>query len=132
MKRNNNHLQLKIDLEKFKGIGPWSSSMFCIFALEDLNIFEKSDLGIKRGLMNYINDRPELLNEINELIELNLIKRKIKKVTKSSSSTSNKKIKNYYDDSIMDVVSEQFSPYKTIFNLIIWRVSDMVMDALDN
>ncbi|OWB73484.1 alkylbase DNA N-glycosylase activity protein [[Candida] boidinii] len=136
MKKDNNQLQLRTDLEKFKGIGPWSSSMFAMFALEDMNIFEKSDLGIKRGTTKYINDRPELLNEINELIDLKLIKKKTKRVTKSSSSsssaTSSKKIKVYYDDNIMDVVSEQFSPYKTIFNLIIWRISDMVMDALDN
>ncbi|ODV87971.1 hypothetical protein CANARDRAFT_26141 [[Candida] arabinofermentans NRRL YB-2248] len=111
-------------LQSFKGIGPWSSSMFMMFGLERMNIFEVGDLGIKRGLSEFLKQRPELLKEVSDFVKNGGLK---------SNSVKKKKPppKNYHSDEVMELVANQFEPYKSIFMLIIWRISDITIDALE-
>ncbi|KAG7825338.1 hypothetical protein KL942_001250 [Ogataea angusta] len=114
-------ITISLDLQKFKGIGPWSASMFLMFALQRYNIFEVGDLGIRRGATVYLSERPELLAEINaKLKELDL-----PKLPKSSQNS------RYASDHAINCLAHQFVPYKSIWMLLLWRISDTSIDALE-
>ncbi|MEM3637333.1 MAG: hypothetical protein QXX17_02785 [Conexivisphaerales archaeon] len=50
------------ELDRIKGVGPWTIHMLLIFVLGRLNIFPSSDLGIRKAIMlNY--DLPEIPSE---------------------------------------------------------------------
>ncbi|KAF6010782.1 hypothetical protein HII13_002895 [Brettanomyces bruxellensis] len=115
---------LRVDLEKFKGIGPWSSSMFAMFALERLDIFEPGDLGIRRGFTQFLKKRPALEKEARELLDSGVIPR-TKKVSRNK-----KKDKYISDVDLMNVIADQFKPYRTIFMLLLWRISDTSVEAM--
>lgn len=113
---------LRDDLERFKGIGPWSSSMFAMFGLERLDIFEPSDLGIRRGMTEYLKARPELKSEIDKLFKDGTVERVFKK--KASKD-------KYIDDQdMMNAVACQFKPYRSIFMYILWRISETSVAAM--
>ncbi|KAH3668447.1 hypothetical protein OGAPHI_002201 [Ogataea philodendri] len=114
-------ITINLDLQKFKGIGPWSASMFLMFALQRYDIFEVSDLGIRRGATVYLSQRPELLKEINaKLKELEL-----PKLPKSSQNPK------FVSDHVINCLAHQFVPYKSIWMLLLWRVSDTSVEALE-
>lgn len=117
-------LQLQIDLQKFKGIGPWSSSMFTMFALERMDVFEPGDLGIRRGFTKYLKERPDLDKEVRSLLADGTIVRE--KGRKKISA----KDKYIADVDLMDAVAHQFRPYRSIFMYLLWRLSDTTVSAL--
>lgn len=43
---------VKLELTKVKGIGPWTAEMICMFSLGRTDIFSKGDLGLQKGLMH--------------------------------------------------------------------------------
>jgi len=115
---------LRVDLEKFKGIGPWSSSMFAMFALERLDIFEPGDLGIRRGFTKFLQKRPTLEKEARNLLDTGIVPR-TKRLSKSK-----KKDKYISDVDLMNVIADQFKPYRTIFMLLLWRMSQTSVEAM--
>ncbi|QPG76869.1 hypothetical protein FOA43_004263 [Brettanomyces nanus] len=116
-------VNLRLDLEKFKGVGPWSSSMFAMFAMGRLDIFEASDLGIRRGFTVYLKNRPELQKEVEGLFSEGTVSR-----MKRKPSIGKQKYINDYE--LMNVVAHQFKPYRSVFMFVLWRMSDTIVEAL--
>ncbi|VEU19498.1 DEKNAAC100561 [Brettanomyces naardenensis] len=116
-------VSLRVDLERFKGVGPWSSSMFTMFAMERLDIFEPSDLGIRRGFTTYLKERPKLKKEVEKLFNDGEIKR-----LKRKPNAAKEKYINDYE--LMNAVAHQFRPYRSIFMFILWRMSETSVEAL--
>ncbi|ODV63385.1 DNA-3-methyladenine glycosylase II, partial [Ascoidea rubescens DSM 1968] len=116
-------------LTRVKGLGIWSAKMFLTFGLKKLDIFAEDDLGVARGLLKYIFYRPDLLSQSKTLVNENY-KTQNKKIKKSK--WGNKKrdwlpIEEIY----MDQIAKQFSPYRTIFMLLMWRLSSTKIEALE-
>lgn len=93
---------------KVRGLGPWTAQMFLIFCLNRMNVFSTGDLGVQRGLINYVSERPELN------ISIPKGKRKV--------SVSPK---------LMEKVASKFEPYRTAFQMILWKLSDIQMDTVE-
>ncbi|CCK71215.1 DNA-3-methyladenine glycosylase II KNAG_0G01570 [Huiozyma naganishii CBS 8797] len=101
-------------VNNIKGIGPWSAKMFLLTALKRLNVFVPEDLGIARGFSRYISDKPELLAELMKNRGSVIKKSKIK----------HKKFNwTIYDDDIMEACADRFAPYRSIFMVLMWRLS---------
>ena len=103
-----------------KGIGPWSAKMFLISGLKRMDVFAPEDLGIARGFSKYLSDKPELEKEL-------MRERKVVKKSKIKHKKYNWKI---YDYDIMEKCSETFSPYRSVFMFILWRLASTNTDAM--
>jgi DNA-3-methyladenine glycosylase II len=49
--------QVKIELTKIKGIGPWTAEMILMFSLGRTDVFSTGDLGLRKGAMALYNLR---------------------------------------------------------------------------
>lgn len=117
-------------LTALKGLGSWSAEMFLLFALGRLNVFSKGDLGAQRGFAYYLQMRPDLARQM----ELDLAastaepavgkKGKAKKVI-IKPGTKSKKSWKVPTDQEMEYITQQFSPYKSLFMLVVWKLSAM-------
>ncbi len=58
---------VRVQLQEVKGIGPWSSEMFLMFALGHEDIFSPGDLGLRKGMKR--------LYQLDTLPELDVIER---------------------------------------------------------
>lgn len=107
-----------------KGIGPWTAKMFLVSGLRRINIFAPEDVGIARGFSRYMSDKPDLLKELMK-------DRDVIKKSKIKHKKFNWKV---YDLDIMESCADRFSPYRTVFMFILWRLSgtgklDVTMDV---
>ncbi|AET40571.1 DNA-3-methyladenine glycosylase II Ecym_6188 [Eremothecium cymbalariae DBVPG len=107
-------------VKNVKGIGLWSAKMFLVTALQHPNVFTADDLGISRGCSNYLKTRPEVLKNI-------MTKRR--KIKKSKIKHKNRNW-TIYDEDIVEICAESFEPYRTVFMLILWRLSSTNMEAM--
>ncbi|GME85336.1 unnamed protein product [Ambrosiozyma monospora] len=107
-------LQVSKDLESLKGFGPWTVTMFLMFAMERLDVFDIDDLGIRKGLNMYMNDRAGLVKEVEKLFENDTLVR--------SHNVHNYKEENI-DADVAFAIADQFRPYRTLFMFILWRIS---------
>lgn len=58
--------EVQLELQKIKGIGPWTSEMFLIFCLYRKNVFSYGDIAIKNGLkLVYDIDHDLSIEEFN-------------------------------------------------------------------
>ena len=94
--------------------------MFLISGLKRMDVFAPEDLGIARGFSKYLSDKPELEKEL-------MRERKVVKKSKIKHKKYNWKI---YDDDIMEKCSETFSPYRSVFMFILWRLASTNTDAM--
>lgn len=103
-----------------KGIGPWSAKMFLMTGLYRMDIFAPDDVGIARGCARYLSIRPELLKKAMS-----------NRGTVKKSKIKHKKVNwKIYDEDILDNLSALFSPYRTVFSFIIWRMASTDIDAI--
>ncbi|GMG34417.1 unnamed protein product [Ambrosiozyma monospora] len=108
-------LQVSKDLESLKGFGPWTVTMFLMFVMERLDVFDIGDLGIRKGLNMYMEDRAELVEEVENLFDNGTLER--------SGRAHNFKDENI-DADVAFAIADQFRPYRTLFMFILWRISD--------
>ena len=59
--------EIKNQLIKIKGIGPWTVEMFLIFTLNRPDIFPATDLGIQKGYQRYY--KLKKLPETNDMVK---------------------------------------------------------------
>lgn len=121
-----------IELCKLKGIGIWSAKMFAMFTLEEMDVFAEDDLGIARGMARYLNKRPELLKQIkqecmNDEESQLLLKRKLKFANKTDSKRNWTPIHDAY----VKYAAKRFLPYRSVFMMILWRLSSTNIDVLE-
>lgn len=117
-------------LTALKGLGPWSAEMFLLFALGRLNVFSKGDLGAQRGLAYYLQMRPDLARQMKLDLAASTAKlapgnkARAKKVI-IKPGTKSKKSWQVPTDQEMEYITQQFSPYKSLFMLVVWKLSAM-------
>ena len=120
------------ELVKLKGIGEWSAKMFAIFTLRELDVFAYDDLGVARGISRYLLRRPELLAEIKEEVNaeehLRLL---LKKKSKFDKKDSKRDWVPYHDEYVKHA-GKRFSPYQSVFMLIMWRLASTNIEVLEN
>lgn len=81
-----------VELTKIKGIGKWTAEMFLMFALGRDDIFSMYDLGLQNAVKKIYKNRLPL------------------------DKTGNLK----YDLNIIEDITLQWSPYRTIASIILW------------
>ncbi|SCU99828.1 LANO_0F03884g1_1 [Lachancea nothofagi CBS 11611] len=105
-----------------KGIGPWSANMFLVTSMERMDIFAADDLGVARGCSKYLDSHPEILKDIMSKRGPLIKRSKIKHVKK------NWKI---YDEDIVEKCGELFTPYRSIFMFLMWRLSETNVEVME-
>lgn len=88
-----------------RGLGPWTAEMFLIFYLHRLDVFSVTDIGVQRGMKKYLEMR-------NETLRLQISK--------------NKK-----DYTHMNEVASKFEPYRSVFQMVLWKISDIQMNTVE-
>jgi DNA-3-methyladenine glycosylase II len=61
--------EIKKELIKIKGIGPWSSEMFLIFSLKRPDVFSVGDLGLRSAIEKLYGIKRDDLKEIEKLAD---------------------------------------------------------------
>ncbi len=61
--------EIKKELIKIKGIGPWSAEMFLIFSLKRPDVFSVGDLGLRTAIENLYGIKRDNLEKIEKLAE---------------------------------------------------------------
>lgn len=110
-----------------KGIGPWSAKMFLMSGLKRMNVFTPDDIGAARGFSKYVADKQELLDRMKILLKEESVadatSQPAKKKVKKAKTNSKRKWKQY-DHDLMEKVAEQFVPYRSVFQYLLWRLSN--------
>lgn len=130
--RSSSNEEIINELVLLKGIGEWSAKMFSVFTLQELDIFAYDDLGVARGVARYLENRPQLLQDVKEGVhaveELKIgLKKKGKFQTKSS-----KRDWVPLHDQYVKYLGRMFSPYQLVFMLIMWRMASTNVEVLEN
>ncbi|QIW97016.1 hypothetical protein AMS68_002534 [Peltaster fructicola] len=89
-----------------RGLGAWSVQMFMCFGLKRMDIFSTGDLGVQRGMAVYVG----------------------KDVAKLKNKGGKWK---YMSEQDMISTSEPFKPYRSLFMWYMWRIEDVITDALE-
>ncbi|ODQ77497.1 hypothetical protein BABINDRAFT_18614, partial [Babjeviella inositovora NRRL Y-12698] len=111
-------------LVAIKGIGVWSAKMFLLFALKKMNVYTMEDLGIARGVSIYFsNIHPELHETIKGIVTFDGTKKKKSKIAVAKNRNW-LVIQEEYGDYFFD----QFEPYQSVIMVIMWRLSDTMID----
>lgn len=106
-----------------RGLGPWTAQMFLIFYLHRRDVFSPGDIGVQRGFRRYVKERPHLLKEELEELALPLSPGKSRKAQARPSVPAD--LKN------MERIVARFSPCRTAFQMILWKISDIQMDYIE-
>lgn len=114
------------ELVKIKGIGVWSAKMFAAFNLHEPDVFAEEDLGLARGMSRYVQLRSTILQEAKDNVEI----KKKKKIALSGSGKRRDWVP--LDEAYMRYIAKKFSPHQTIFQSILWRLSDTNIDVLED
>lgn len=120
------------ELVKLKGIGEWSAKMFALFTLKEWDVFAHDDLGIARGAYFYLNRRPEMLKLVKQQVHQDEnMKALLKKKGKFENSKGKRDWTPLHDQYLLQL-SKRFSPYRSIFMVILWRLSATTIDILED
>lgn len=118
--------ELLAELVSLKGIGLWSAKMFITFTLKDFDVFAHDDLGVARGISRYLQKRPQLLESIKQETNGNELLKK-----RSSFDKKSKRDWTPYHDVYVRHAAERFRPYRSVFMLLCWRLSETNVGALE-
>jgi DNA-3-methyladenine glycosylase II len=91
-----------------RGLGRWSVEMFACFGLKRLDVFSTGDLGVQRGMATYMG----------------------KDVSKLKAKGGGKW--KYMAEKDMLEHSAKFSPYRSLFMWLMWRVEDVDVSAMQD
>uniref|UniRef100_A0A060TCK5 ARAD1D43252p n=1 Tax=Blastobotrys adeninivorans TaxID=409370 RepID=A0A060TCK5_BLAAD len=127
------------ELVALKGLGPWSADMFLLFCLRRMDVFSIGDLGVQRGMANYIQQRPWIMQELKQVdwsIPLDGLhspgkssRAKDRKLAKTKDGAKSKW--KVHDKRTMEWVAHQFRPYRSVFQMILWKLSSIDLDVLE-
>ncbi|KAI5784623.1 DNA glycosylase [Geopyxis carbonaria] len=95
-------------LTAVRGIGAWSAEMFLMFALKRLDVFSTGDLGIQKGMASFCLGR---------------------NVSREAGKGKKGKWK-FMTEAEMVEQAERYRPYRSVFCWYMWRVGDVVVDAM--
>lgn len=124
-------LEIIEELVKLKGIGEWTAKMFALFTLKEWDVFAHDDLGIARGAYYYLSKRPEIVKQVKQQVHSDeTMKALLKKKGKFENSKGKRDWVPYHDQYLIQL-SKRFSPYRSIFMIILYRLSDTTIDILE-
>lgn len=109
--------------------------MFLLFSQRRMDTFSIGDLGVQRGVSKYIKERPWIQSELKCVdwsIPMEGVhspgksakaqQRKPAKVAKTNGNGNNKwKVPEVNE---MLYIANKFRPYRSVFQMIMWRLSD--------
>lgn len=108
-----------------RGLGPWTAQMFLIFYLYRMDVFSPGDVGVQRGMRRYLKDRPELLKKLNH-------EDGFTPASPGKSKKATAKTKLSPDLIHMEkIAASHFAPYRTAFQMILWKMSDIQMETVE-
>lgn len=111
-------------LVEMKGIGAWSAKMALLFGLHRLDVFSYEDLGVARGISRYLETRPDLLKDAKAAVDLSLHKKR------TTFDDNKKRDWKVIHDAHVNHIADNFTPYRSVFMLIMWRASSTDIDIL--
>lgn len=111
-----------------RGFGPWTAQMFLLFWLKRMDVFSPGDLGVQRGYKRYVKLRPEILDQAQKVV-VDLDDQKFKPPGTSAKALKREKLPKELEH--MTAVASLFSPYRSALQMILWKLSDIVMDAVE-
>ncbi|CAK9439661.1 uncharacterized protein LODBEIA_P37610 [Lodderomyces beijingensis] len=130
--QNANVEEIYEEVCKLKGIGIWSAKMFALFTLEEMDVFAEDDLGVARGMAKYLEQRPQILQQVKDAAKGDDAKQaRLKKRSKFFNKESSKRTWTPIHDVYVLDVAEQFKPYRTAFMILLWRLSSTNVEALE-
>lgn len=89
-----------------RGLGRWSVEMFACFGLKRMDVFSLGDLGVQRGMAAFVGrDVAKLRNKGGKW--------------------------KYMSEKEMIEISEQFSPYRSLFMWYMWRVEETDVSTME-
>lgn len=91
-----------------RGLGKWSVEMFACFGLKRLDILSTGDLGVQRGMAAFYG----------------------KDVKKLKAKGGGKW--KYMSEQDMLEKSQPFTPYRSLFMWLMWRVEDVDVSVMNN
>ncbi|XXZ99004.1 3-methyladenine DNA glycosylase [Meyerozyma guilliermondii] len=118
------------ELVSLKGIGEWSAKMFALFTLNEWDVFAHDDLGVARGMARYLTKRPELLKQIKEEVQQNEEMKALLKKKPKFATTKQRDWVPLHDQYLIQG-ARKFSPYMSVFMLLMWRLSATNIDVLE-
>ena len=124
--------ELTAELTKLNGIGEWSAKMFILFTLKNLDVFAYEDLGVARGMAKYLARRPTILKEIKLLSHSEKVKKALTRKPKFASKDNSKRDWVPIHDEYVKLVGDLYKPYKSVFNLLLWRISSTNINILES
>lgn len=104
-----------------RGLGPWTAQMFMLFWLHRLDIFSPADIGVQRGFRRYVREHSP--PDHTSVTELTNSPGKSKKATARTALPS--------DIKQMEHVADCFRPYRSVFQLVLWKLASINMKAID-
>lgn len=130
--RSSTNQEIIDELVLLKGIGEWSAKMFSVFTLKELDIFAYDDLGVARGVARYLENRPQLLKDIQKGVnEDELLKLGLKKKGKFQTKSSKRDWVPLHDEYVK-YLGKLYSPYLLVLMLIMWRLASTNVEILEN
>ncbi|RLV87643.1 DNA-3-methyladenine glycosylase [Meyerozyma sp. JA9] len=118
------------ELVSLKGIGEWSAKMFALFTLNEWDVFAHDDLGVARGMSRYLAKRPELLNQVKREVQQNEEMKALLKKKPKFGTTKQRDWVPLHDQYLIHA-ARRFSPYMSVFMLLMWRLSATNIDVLE-
>lgn len=111
-----------------RGFGPWTAQMFLLFWLKRMNVFSLGDLGVQRGYKRYVQDRPELLARAKTIV-VDVEDPRFRPPGTSAKARKREKLAKELEH--MEAVASLFSPHRSALQVILWKLSDIVMDTVE-
>ncbi|CCH61900.1 hypothetical protein TBLA_0F03630 [Henningerozyma blattae CBS 6284] len=123
LESSNDEEIISLLVDNIKGIGIWSARMFLMSGLLRVDVFSGEDVGIARGFSIYAKDKVDIMQEMKlKVKERNVNGSQAKK--KRKAKTTKKSQLGYYDIDVMEEYASRFSPYKSVFMFVLWRISN--------
>lgn len=119
------------ELQKLKGVGPWLATMFALFTLHKLDVFAADDLGVARGTSRYLKARPHILSQARKEIDACERRKPLLKRKAKFAKADSKRDWVPVHDAYVDCVADQFKPYRSVFMLLMWRLSATNVNVLN-
>lgn len=114
--------------------------MFLMFHLQRMDVFSIGDLGVQRGFETYIKQRPYFVQEMKSVdwnIPLDNLHSPGKTAKAQNRKPATKSKKGDGRSSIpihrqMEYISRKFHPYRSAFQMVLWKLAATNIGALEN
>lgn len=107
-----------------KGIGPWSAQMFLLFYVQRMDVFSPADIGVQRGFKRYL--KFEGCDHLKTVTTEDVPEEDLR--PKGTIKKALQKVKVPDECKHMAAVASKFKPYRSVFQLLMWKISDTIVE----